>query len=155
MKEIFIHFEEDKNSDRVEIIVRASEKDNTIKKLMEHISEFSSKSLTVYDNKGAHCVVNENDIIFVSANGKQVHIVTSEGFYYAKERLHSIEKFLNDDRFLRISRFEIINLKKVRKYDFTIGGSFRIEFENGMEVWASRRYISIVKKRLSGEEGAL
>ena len=59
------------------------------------------------------------------------------------------------DRFLRVSRFEIIDLKKVRKYDFTLSGTLRIEFENGMETWASRRYIPLIRKRLSGEEGYL
>ena len=58
-------------------------------------------------------------------------------------------------KFLRISRFELINLSKVKKYDFTIGGTLRIEFENGMETWASRRYIPIIRERLTGEEGYL
>ena len=57
--------------------------------------------------------------------------------------------------FLRVSRFEIINLKKVRKYDFTLVGTLRVEFDNGMETWASRRYIPLIKERLSGEEGYL
>ena len=59
------------------------------------------------------------------------------------------------DRFLRVSRFEIIDLKKVRKYDFTLGGTLRIEFDNGMETWASRRYIPLIKERLTKEEGYL
>ena len=57
--------------------------------------------------------------------------------------------------FLRVSRFEIINLKMVRKYDFTIGGTLRIEFQDGMETWASRRFIPLIKERLSREEGYL
>ena len=57
--------------------------------------------------------------------------------------------------FLRVSRFEIVNLKMVRKYDFTLAGTLRIEFENGMETWASRRYIPIIKERLTREEGYL
>ena len=59
------------------------------------------------------------------------------------------------EKFLRVSRFEIINLDMVRKYDFTLGGTLRIELENGMETWASRRYIPLIKERLSREEGYL
>ena len=62
-----------------------------------------------------------------------------------------MEKLLGRS-FLRISRFELVNLRKVRKYDFTIIGTLRIEFKNGMGTWASRRYIPLIKERLSGEE---
>ena len=83
-----------------------------------------------------------------------MRIVTASGVYSIKQPLQNIEKRLGRS-FLRISRFEIINLKRVRKYDFTIIGTLRIEFENGMETWASRRYIPLIKERLSGEEDHL
>ena len=76
------------------------------------------------------------------------------GIYTAKQSLQSLEKLLGRS-FLRISRFELINLQKVRKYDFTIMGTLRVEFEGGMETWASRRYIPLIRARLSGEEGYL
>ena len=34
-------------------------------------------------------------------------------------------------------------------------GTLRIEFNNGMETWASRRYIPLIRQRLAGEEGYL
>ena len=68
--------------------------------------------------------------------------------------MQNMEKLLSD-MFLRVSRFEIVNLARVSKYDFTVVGTLRIEFENGTETWASRRYIPLIKERLSGEEGYL
>ncbi len=154
MKKISVRFEEDKGLDGIEVIVRAaSRQDEDVQKLMETVSDRSGHNLEVFDSSGTRCLVDENDIIYVSSNGKQVHIVTSLGFYFVRQRLHNVEELLSSSCFLRISRFEIINLRKVSKYDFTLGGSFRIEFENGMETWASRRYISAVKKRLMEEEG--
>lgn len=66
-----------------------------------------------------------------------MRIVSVSGVFTAKQTLQTFEQLLGK-QFLRISRFEIINLRKVRKYDFTIIGTLRIEFENGMETWASR-----------------
>ena len=97
---------------------------------------------------------SEDDIILISSDRKQMRIITENGSYCAKQSLQSIEKLLGKS-FLRISRFEIINLKKVRKYDFTVIGTLRIEFKNNMETWASRRYIPLIKERLSGEEDYL
>ena len=90
----------------------------------------------------------------ISADGKNIRIVTMRDVFHAKQSLQSVEGILSGN-FLRVSRFEIINLKMVRKYDFTLVGTLRIEFENGMETWASRRYIPVIRERLSGEEGYL
>ena len=108
----------------------------------------------MFDRDNCSCVIDEDEIVFVSADGKNVRITAASGIYRAKQSLQSIEEILSR-KFLRVSRFELINLSMVKKYDFTIVGTLRIEFENGMETWASRRYIPLIRQRLSGEEGYL
>ena len=154
MKKLKLRFEQDKTLDKIEIVVRAAEKDAQVKALLESLSKDEPVKLTVLDSGNRASVIDEKDIVFVAAEGKLVRVVTTEGIYKAKQSLQSIESILSRS-FLRVSRFEIINLKKVRKYDFTLVGTLRVEFDNGMETWASRRYIPLIKERLSGEEGYL
>lgn len=154
MKKINIRFEPDATLDGIDILIRASERDPQINAVIESLTQSTQSTLTALDNKNHRCVINENDIVFVSADGKNVQIVTIDGKYHAKQSLQGIEEHLSS-KFLRVSRFEIINLKMVRKYDFTLMGTLRIEFENGIETWASRRYIPLIKERLSREEGYL
>ena len=59
---------------------------------------------------------------------------------------------LDKKHFLRISRFEIVNLNKVLRYDFTLAGTLRLELAGGIETWASRRCIPAIRKRLLGKE---
>ena len=66
--------------------------------------------------------------------------------------MNEIEKKLTDKRFVRISRYEIVNLDKIIKYNFTLGGTLRLEFSSGMETWASRRNIPIIRKKLTERE---
>ena len=154
MKKLKLRFEQDKTLDEIEIVVRAAEKDAQITALLESFAKVEPIKLTVLDSDNRASVIDEKDIVFVAAEGKLVRVVTTEGIYKAKQSLQSIESILSRS-FLRVSRFEIINLKKVRKYDFTLVGTLRVEFDNGMETWASRRYIPLIKERLSGEEGYL
>ena len=154
MKKLKLRFEQDKTLDKIEIVVRAAEKDAQVTALLESLSKDEPVKLTVLDSGNRASVIDEKDIVFVAAEGKLVRVVTTEGIYKAKQSLQSIESTLSRS-FLRVSRFEIINLKKVRKYDFTLVGTLRVEFDNGMETWASRRYIPLIKERLSGEEGYL
>ena len=154
MKKINVRFEADKTIDDVEIVIRAAEKDDQIVYLIEKLSADESVKLTLLDRNNCSCVIDEEEIVLVSADGKNVRVTATGGIYCAKQSLQSIEELLSR-RFLRVSRFELINLSMVRKYDFTIGGTLRIEFRNGMETWASRRYIPLIRQRLSGEEGYL
>lgn len=154
MKKINVRFERDKTTDDIDVVIRAAEKDDQIVSLIEKLSTRESVMLTVLDRNNCSCVIDEDEIVFVSADGKNVRITAASGIYRAKQSLQSIEELLSR-KFLRVSRFELINLSMVRKYDFTIGGTLRIEFNNGMETWASRRYISLIRQRLSGEEGYL
>ena len=154
MKKINVRFERDKTTDDIDVVIRAAEKDDQIVSLIEKLSTRESVKLTVLDRNNCSCVIEEDEIVFVSADGKNVRITATSGIYRAKQSLQSIEELLSR-KFLRVSRFELINLSMVRKYDFTIGGTLRIEFNNGMETWASRRYIPMIRERLSGEEGYL
>ena len=155
MKKLNIRFEQDKTLDRIDVVIRAGERDAEVDALIEQLTRQEAKTLTLLDRSGCPSIINESDIICVSADGKQVRVMTQQGVYYARQSLQSVEKILEGSRFLRISRFELINLQKVRKYDFTIMGTLRVEFEGGMETWASRRYIPLIRARLSGEEGYL
>lgn len=154
MKKINVRFEQDKTVDSIEIVIRANERDAQITDLMERLAQRESFRLIALDKNEGPSVIDEKDIVFLSADGKDVRIVTINGIYRARQSLRSFEETLSRT-FLRVSRFEIISLKMVRKYDFTIGGTLRIEFKNGMETWASRRYIPLIKERLSQEEGYL
>lgn len=154
MKKINVRFERDKTKDDIDVVIRAAEKDDQILSLIEKLSTGESVKLTLLDRDNCSCVIDEDEIVFVSADGKNVRVTATSGIYRAKQSLQSIEELLSC-KFLRVSRFELINLSMVRKYDFTIGGTLRIEFNNGMETWASRRYIPLIRQRLSGEEGYL
>ena len=154
MKKINVRFERDQSTDDIDVVIRAAEKDDQILSLIEKLSTRESVKLTVLDRNNCSCVIGEDDIVFVSADGKNVRVTATSGIYCAKQSLQSIEELLSR-KFLRVSRFELINLSMVQKYDFTIGGTLRIEFSNGMETWASRRYIPLIRQRLSGEEGYL
>ena len=154
MKKINVRFERDQSTDDIDVVIRASEKDDQILSLIEKLSTRESVKLTVLDRNNCSCVIGEDEIVVVSADGKNVRVTATTGIYCAKQSLQSIEELLSR-KFLRVSRFELINLSMVQKYDFTIVGTLRIEFNNGMETWASRRYIPLIRQRLSGEEGYL
>jgi DNA-binding LytR/AlgR family response regulator len=151
MKNIRIRFEQDPSLSDIEITVRASEQDAEVAALMEKIAGGGGHTLTVLDGKNNLRTLPESEIILASVDGKAVRIITADGNWLSKQTLQSLEEQLDSRFFVRISRYEIVNLRKVTRYDFTISGTLRLELEGGMETWASRRCIPDIRRRLKGK----
>lgn len=152
MKKIRINFEKDVSLDDIEILIRASEKDNEIDDIIDRVSFAGNDTIAVTDGNGTHDIVCASDIVLLSVNGKIVSIITENNRFTARQPLNSLEETLDPAVFIRISRYEIVNLKKVIRYDFTLSGTLRLELMGGMETWASRRCIPLIRRRLAGKE---
>ena len=146
-----IRFERDPSLDHVDIIFRAPEQDDSVLKLMETLSNYSSDSFEIVDEMGNIRKILQDEIISVSVSGKIVKFITENGKWSTRQTLQSIEALLDEQHFVRISRYEIINLDKVLRYDFTVAGILRIELAGGIETWASRRSIPLIRRKLAGK----
>ncbi|MBO4914915.1 MAG: LytTR family transcriptional regulator [Oscillospiraceae bacterium] len=152
MKKIEVRFERSDVSDRIEVVVRAAERDKEVEEVMARAAGHEPVMLNVTDSGGAQRVIRATDVLLISVNGKQVDVVTENGRYTARTSLQSMEEILDPALFLRISRFELVNLAKVARYDFTLDGTLRLEMAGGVETWASRRCIPAIRRRMKGKE---
>ena len=152
MKKINVSFEQDETLGDIDVIVRAAVNDDEVQGLISRITSRASETIAVTGESGTLDVVSVSDIVLLSVNDKQVSIITENGRFVARQPLKRIEELLDTSRFVRISRYEIVNLNKVVRYDFTLGGTLRIELVGGMETVASRRCIPQIRRRLSGKE---
>ncbi len=152
MRKIRVFFEEDPSLTEIEVRVRAPEKDGETENLIARISGEAPEALVVTGEDGALIRLLPDEIVSVSVSGKFVQIITEEKRCVVRQPLQTFEEKLGSGNFVRISRYEIVNLDKVLKFDFTLGGTLRLELAGGMETWASRRNIPQIRKKLM--EGA-
>ena len=75
-------------------------------------------------------------------------IQTENEAYTVKRTLAGLEDVLNASRFLRISQSEIINLYKVKSFDFNLAGTIGVEFDCGIKSWVSRSRVKQIKALL-------
>ena len=151
MKKIHVRFEQDASLDYIDVVIRASEQDDSVAELINKISGQPSEMLSVYDGNGNVRKLDQNKIVLASVDGKVVNLITDDGIWYTRQTLQSLEDSLDKQRFIRISRYEIVNIEKIIKYDFTVVGTLRIELTGGIETWASRRCIPAIRRRLTGK----
>lgn len=152
MKKYIVRFERDPSLRQIEVVFRAPEQDAAVTELMSRLSGGPPDTLTVFDGYGGVRTVTPEEIILASVEGKLVNIVTADGSWFTRQTLQSLEAALDKRRFMRISRYELVNLDQVLRYDFTVAGTLRIELTGGMETWASRRCIPQIRRKLTGRE---
>ena len=150
MKKIRVSFKQNDELDDIEVTFSASEKDEEVISLMKMISDPLVGTLIVCDANGSKVTLAEDRIISISSGNKKLAVCAEDGTYELRMSLQDAEELLNPFMFMRISRYEIINLGKVRRFDFSVTGTLRIEMEDGSETWASRRLIPAIRSRLAG-----
>lgn len=147
-----VRFERDETLDHIEVVIRAREENEEVAALLRQLCGTQAGTVAAFDGEGGVRRLREEEIISASAEGKLVSIETESGVYFTRRSLQSLEDALDENRFLRISRYELVNLDKVVRYDFTAAGMLRLELVGGGETWASRRNIPAIRRRLKGGE---
>lgn len=93
-------------------------------------------------------ILERSELIRIYADSGKTVAVTDRGEYIVRRRLYELEELLDNDFFVRISNSEIINLKKVNHFDMSFTGTICVKLSNGTVTYASRRYVSKIKKIL-------
>ena len=114
-----------------------------VQKLSEDVPQVISGS-----RDGKIQVLEPSELIRIYANSGKVFAVTSKGEYVMRQRLYDFEQRLDASQFVRISKSEIVNLRKVSNFDLSITGTICVKLSNGMVTYVSRRYVSKIKKIL-------
>ncbi len=129
------------------VIILTSSMTEEVSYILNRLSNSTPQIITgSRDNKVE--VIEQADLIRVYAGSGKVFAVTRKGEYALRLRLYELEERLPQNQFVRISNSEIINLKNVNSFDFSLTGTIRVKLANGTTTYVSRRYVSKLKKIL-------
>jgi DNA-binding LytR/AlgR family response regulator len=91
--------------------------------------------------KDSIVMLPQRQILRIFIDNRKVVVHTANRSYEAKKSLREHEEMLDSDRFVRISQSEILNLRKVKSFDFSAVGTIGVELENGESTWVARRRV--------------
>jgi DNA-binding LytR/AlgR family response regulator len=147
---IDIRVETDSNITLPQVIIKTDSQSELTEKIVyaiERCIENEYPKVTAV-NENTMVLLNQWDIIRIFTQNRKLSICSQNGTYESRLALSGLEEILNRDDFIRISRFEIINLRKVSGFDLSVSGTIKVLFENGTETWVARRYVKAIQEKL-------
>lgn len=132
-----------------ELHVCSNEMNSEVTDMISSIDRLVNKSFPVKAPNGDTVPIYPRDILSVYAESQKVFIRTLEGTFEASQKLYELEEQLDAKLFIRISRAEIVNIKKIKRLDLGISGTIKVIMSDGSESYTSRRNVTKLKKALS------
>lgn len=100
--------------------------------------------ITGYDN-GRIAVIKRNELYMIRAEEGRTRLFTEKAIYDAAKPLKDFEALSG---FMRISKFCIINLDRIKCFDPMFSGTMQVTLKNGLKDYISRKYLPEMKKYL-------
>lgn len=131
----------------IEVHVCNHELTDPVREIAQQISRVVNDVITGTDENGIH-ILNESGIIRFYAQEQKVYAQNAKGRYRVSLKLYELEEKLDSRQFVRISKSEIVNLKKIRQLDLNLTGTIKVILSDGTQTYTSRRNIARLKKAL-------
>ena len=131
----------------MEVVVCYHECNALVEQTAGQIAELLQKSIQISDGNTLR-IIPVAEIIRCYAERQKVFVQTGEGTFQTQQKLYELEELLPEFQFVRISRSEIVNLKRIRRLDMDLAGTIKVFLNDGTQTWTSRRCMPKLKQAL-------
>ena len=135
----------------IELHICSSEISDEVRRITGELHMMYDESLTGTDEKGNRRILRPGEIVSFYSEGQRVIALGEEERYVIPSKLYELEEELTQSHFIRISKSEIVNIRKIKSLDMSVSGTIKITMKNGHETYVSRRNVSKLKERLKSE----
>ncbi len=147
----------DKECKKLNVVITNNERNEDVEGVIAAIQGYANKRIPMVPAyfKESVVMLPQRQIIRFYINNRKVMVQTGQRIYEVKMNLRELEEILDPERFVRSSQSEIINLQKVKNFDFSAVGTIGVLLENGESTWVARRRVKDVKRALEkgGNDG--
>ncbi len=132
----------------IEIHVCNDEMNDEVKNVMGSLHTFFDSSISATDEVGNKCMISPMEVYSFYSEGQRVIAMDKDKKYTIQKKLYELEEEFGSLNFVRISKSEIVNYKKIKSLDMSLSGTIKVVMKNGYETYTSRRNVSKIKQLL-------
>ncbi|MCR5308815.1 MAG: LytTR family transcriptional regulator [Bacilli bacterium] len=135
----------DKNEEE-RVIIYSKERTSLVDQIEKLVSSTGVSLTGTYEDISV--LINPMDVsCFVVESGK-IFALINEKKYQLKERLYQLEDMSFNEYFVKLNQSCLANIKQIKEFKASIGGSIMVIFQNGYKDYISRRELKNVKERI-------
>ncbi|SDZ86613.1 transcriptional regulator, LytTR family [Oribacterium sp. KHPX15] len=141
----------DEAFEKLTVIIKNRENNEDVEGVINAIQSYANNQKPMIQAyfKGSVVMLPQRKIFRIYIVNRKILIQTSERLYEVRKNLRDLEELLDSESFIRISQSEILNIKRVKNFDFSSTGTIEVELENGEKTYVSRRRVKEIKAALS------
>ncbi len=141
----------DEAFEKLTVIIKNRENNEDVEGVINAIQSYANNQKPMIQAyfKGSVVMLPQRKIFRIYIVNRKILIQTSERLYEVRKNLRDLEDLLDSESFIRISQSEILNIKRVKNFDFSSTGTIEVELENGEKTYVSRRRVKEIKAALS------
>jgi two-component system LytT family response regulator len=98
---------------------------------------------------GRVCFVDVDSIDWVEAEGNYVRLFAGDQVHLMRETMSGLIEKIGSDRFFRIHRSRIVNIKRVKELLIAGGGDYQVVLHDGTRLGLSRLYRDALQEQLA------
>lgn len=130
-----------------EVHLCVREKNRETDELYKAIEKLLELRITGYKGQESE-LLSPVGIVRIYSENKKVYVRTAEECYEVKDRLYVLEEQLREQKFVRISNSELVNVQQIEKLDMSYAGTIQMKMRNGDVTYVSRRFVRKIKEVL-------
>ena len=131
----------------MEIHVCHNEKSERMLEVARQIDRMVNLTITGTDEKGTK-IMKVDDVMRFYTHDQKVLAQDKDGTASIAFKLYELEEKLDEKQFIRISKSEIVNLKKIKRLDMSVSGTIKVIFFDESWTYTSRRNVTRLKNAL-------
>ena len=132
--------------EREEEVIVYAHKRSELTDRIEAVVISENEELIGYTEQGV-IRLDLSDVYAFTVEDSKVYALTEREKMALKLRLYQLEERFPYE-FLKINQSCLVNVKMIKRFDSSIGGSLMVELKNGYRDYVSRRQLKAVKERI-------
>ncbi|ARK32699.1 LytTR family DNA-binding domain-containing protein [Halalkalibacter krulwichiae] len=137
----------DQNYEQTRMTIHCKEIDDTVNEILNFMKAKETEFLIGREGERQH-ILKPQDIHFFYTQKDAVYAVTDKGEFKLKEKLYELEQLLAPNRFVRLSKSVIANLREFSHFEPSFNGTLCVFFKSGKKEYVTRHYVKAIKETL-------
>lgn len=128
-----------------EVLIFAYERNELVLEIEKLVSSVNTS--IVGKDEDTIIKINPLEVTCFMSYGNKVFACIGNKKYQVNLKLYQLEEKL-EDVFIKINQSCIANIKRIKSFSVSLGGSLQVNFDNGLTDYISRRELKNVKTRI-------